>query len=205
MVDLLSALVAAFDVNPATVDRRPVIDLTEQERSAAETHWGPSRDVRRVLVNISAGTGERTWPTASYIAVIEHVHAREPNAIVRIIAAPSDAERARTIAGATGASHVATPSIRDAFALIAAADLIVTPDTSITHAASAFCVPTVALFVRGKAERWGLVETPGANIEHHEATLATLPVADVLPALDQLLDRPVERRPIGNAALRETR
>jgi ADP-heptose:LPS heptosyltransferase len=205
MVDLLSALAAAFDVASDAVERRPTLALADAERARALEAWSAPAAGRRVLVNISAGSGERTWPDASYVAVIEHVLARAPDAIVRVIAAPNDQQRARDIAARGGATAIATPGIRDAFALVATADLVVTPDTSITHAASAFRTPAVVMFVKGKAERWGLYDTPGANVEHDEGTLATLPARRVLTALDELLDRPLERRDIGSAPLREPR
>jgi ADP-heptose:LPS heptosyltransferase len=205
MVDLLSALAAAFDVPSDVVERRPTLDLTDDERSRASEAWSAPDDVRRVLVNISAGSAERVWPESNYAAVIAHVREREPDAVVRIIAAPNEQRRARAIAAQGDAVVVATPSIRDAFALVATADLVVTPDTSITHAASAFRTPSVVLFVKGKAERWGLYDTSGANVEHDEGNLASLPVARVLSAIDELLDRPLQRGRVGDATLGKTR
>ena len=82
---------------------------------------------------------------------------------------------------------MSTPSIRDALALVASADFVLTPDTSIAHAVSAFHKPSVALYVRGKAERWGLYGNVGRNIEHSEPTLETLPVDRVTEAIDAVL------------------
>jgi ADP-heptose:LPS heptosyltransferase len=205
MVHLLSALAAPFGVERDEVQLRPSLDLTDAERARAESAWSGHDGARRVLINISAGSAERLWPASSYAAVAEHVRRREPDAGVRIIAAPDELVRARDIAERAGAAVIETPSIRDAFALIATADLVVTPDTSITHAASAFRTPAVVIFVKGKAERWGLYDTPGANVEHTEGTLATLPVARVLSAVDEQLDRPVERGGVGDASLGKSR
>lgn len=205
MVDLLAALAVAFEVEGDAVERRPTLEVTEAERARAMHAWGANDDARRVLVNISAGSAERVWPESSYVSVIERVHARDPEAVVRVIAAPNELDRARAIAQQGGAILVETPSIRDAFALVATADLVVTPDTSITHAASAFRTPSVVLFVKGKAERWGLYDTPGANVEHTEGTLATLAPERVLAALDEQLHRPIERGRVGDASLGKTR
>ena len=99
-----------------------------------------------------------------------------------------------------------TPSIRDAFALVATADFVFTPDTSIAHAASAFRKPSVVLFVRGKAERWGLYGTPGANVEHTEGTLddACAAIAYYARSMSELDDR-VERGRVGHASLGKSR
>jgi ADP-heptose:LPS heptosyltransferase len=205
MVDLLAALAAAFDVPSHDVERRPTLELTDGELARAHDAWAAPDEARRVLINISAGSSERAWPDASYAAVIAHVHARDPRAAVRIIAAPNEIERARAIAKAADATVVQTPSIRDALGLVATAELVVTPDTSITHAASAFRTASVVLFVKGKAERWGLYDTPGVNVEHVEGTLTSLPVERVSAAIDEVLNRPIERGRVGNAALSETR
>ena len=99
------------------------------ERARALQAWGAQGHARRVLVNISAGSSERVWPESSYVSVIERVHSRDADAVVRIIAAPNEQERARAIAEQSGATVIETPSIRDAVALVATADLVVTPDT----------------------------------------------------------------------------
>lgn len=205
MVDLLSALAAAFGVDPNLVERRPTIDLTDDELARAEATWGATPDARRVLVNISAGTSDRRWPADNYVAVVERIREREPNAVIRMIAAPNEQQDAGAIAARVGVTVVRTPSIRDAFALVATADLVFTPDTSIAHAASAFRTPCVVMYRKGTAERWRLYDTPGASIEHGERNLATLALDRVLPAVDEQLDRAVERGRVGNASLGEAR
>jgi ADP-heptose:LPS heptosyltransferase len=205
MVDLLGALARAFGVELDAASKRPVLVLADAERKRAEVMWNAPADSTRVLVNISAGTGERTWPDDNYAAVIRHILERDARAVVRIISAPNDRARGERIAAASGAALVPTPRIRDAFAMVASANFVLTPDTSITHAASAFRVPTVAIFVKGKAERWSLYDTPGQNVEHDEQTLASLSTAQVLRAVDEVFDQFVERGGVGNAALRETR
>jgi ADP-heptose:LPS heptosyltransferase len=89
---------------------------------------------------------------------------------------------------------VPTPSIRDALALVATADFVLTPDTSIAHAVSAFQKPSVAMYVRGKSERWGLYGAIGRNVEHSEPTLETLPVDRVIEAIDQVFARSLVTR-----------
>ena len=87
---------------------------------------------------------------------------------------------------------VTTPTIRHAFALVAASDFVFTPDTSLAHAASAFQKPAVAMYVLGSAERWGLYGTTGESVEHSEPTLATLSVNRVLRAVDAVWDEAFE-------------
>jgi ADP-heptose:LPS heptosyltransferase len=205
MVDLLAALAPAFGVEPTAAVKRPTLELTDAERRRADIMWNTAPKATRVLVNLSAGTGERTWPDENYAAVIRHIRERDPDAAVRIITAPNESARGDTVAAQSGGVLARTPGIRDAFALVASANFVFTPDTSITHAASAFRIPSVIIFVRGKAERWGLYDTPGRNVEHTEQVLASLPLERVLRAVDEVLDESVERGGVRNAALRQAR
>jgi ADP-heptose:LPS heptosyltransferase len=192
MVDLLAALAGAFDVSLDENERHPVLAITEAERKRAEASWGHASF--HALINISAGTSERDWSDDRYVAVIKHLAEHQADIALRVISSPGDAERAQRIARDGGGEYSRTPGIRDAFALIATADFVFTPDTSIAHAASAFRVPTVAIYVRGKSERWGLCGTVGENVEHPEPNFETLGVGRVTAAIDRVLASTVSSR-----------
>lgn len=133
---------------------------------------------------MSAGTSARLWADDNYVAVMRHIRDRAGDAVFRVIGAPAERGRAEYVAEHGGGEFVATPSIRDAFALVAGADFLFTPDTSIAHAASAFSVPCVAMYIRGTAEQWGVYETPGESVEHPDTTLRTLSLDRMLRAVE---------------------
>jgi ADP-heptose:LPS heptosyltransferase len=187
MVDLLAALARAFDVNLAMSERRPTLTLAAEEIARAEQNWGLARP--RILINVSAGTPARLWSDDNYVAVMRHLRDRAGDAIFRVIGAPTERSRAEYVAKQGGGEYVATPSIRDAFALVATADFLFTPDTSIAHAASAFQVPCVAMYIRGTAEQWGVYETPGESVEHPDTTLRNLSLDRMIAAVDSAWDR----------------
>jgi ADP-heptose:LPS heptosyltransferase len=188
MIDRLAALASAFGPLPSAADRQPVLELTPDELGRAHAAWKSRDGAPRILVNISAGTSERVWPEANYTAVMRHVLERAPEAAVRVMSSPSEIDRANRIANAGGGVAVRTPGIRDAVALVATADFVLTPDTSIAHAVSAFQKPAVALYVKGKRERWALYGGPGESIEHIDHDLDGLPLARVLRAIDSVWD-----------------
>lgn len=187
MVDRLAALARAFDIELSPAAREPVLTISPVEREKAEREWRAPAGAPRVLVNISAGSSERQWPDDRYAAVIRHILEHHAGAVVRLIASPSDARRADAVALAGGGSFVATPSLRDAIALVATADFVFTPDTSIVHAASALKRPSVAIYARGKKSDWSLYGTRGRSIEHTEPDLSGLPLEPVLAAVDDVL------------------
>ena len=193
MADLLAALARAFDVDLAANERRPSLVLTPDELARAERAWGSDAGPR-ILVNVSAGTTERFWPDDNYVAVMRHLRERAGDAVFRVIGAPADQRHSAYVAQNGGGELVPTPSIRDAFALVATADFVYTPDTSIVHAASAFQIPCVAMHARGKAEQWGVYGTRGVSVEHPGDTLATLSVDRMLRAVDEAWDSAVVSR-----------
>lgn len=199
MVDHLAALVAAFGADPRTADVHPVLALTPAERSRAAKLWEFEPDEpgggSRVVINVSAGTPARLWSDDNYIAIMRHMRELDSCARFRIIGAPSEWERAERIAKGGGAMMVRTPSIRDALALVASADFVYTPDTSIAHAAAAFHRPCVAMYVVGSVTRWGLYgEPPERSVEHPEPTLRTLSAARMIRAIDAAWPAAVNRR-----------
>ena len=192
-IDHSAVLVKAFGVNPDEVDWRPKIYFRDDELAWADQVWEASSAVvdrtskRRLLLNISAGQSPRRWPNDRYIALIQHLKQKAPELDVLVIAAPWDSERAIEIALAGGATYVPTAKVRDALALVAAADLVVTPDTGIAHAASACRKPAVVLIEKEKEALWGRYGIPGRHVVNEGKTLATLPLEPVIAAVDELI------------------
>lgn len=199
LIEHLSALGAVFGIDPARHDWRPSIALSDAELSVATSRWqtlsGDSR-TRRFLVNVSVGKPLRGWPDERFVAVLGHLRSRAPTAAIIVIGAPAETDRVARIARAGGATAVRTSALRDALALVATADLVFTPDTSIAHAASAFRRPAVAMYSRGFEGRWGLYGAPGHTLASPALAVASLPLEPVLAALDDVLaqvDAPASR------------
>jgi len=191
IVEHLGALARAFGVDPTTTDLTPRIALTEHEHATAERAWhavDPDDAHPRLLVNVSSGKAARRWPDERFVAVLQRVREIAPDVRTLLIGAPDERDRARAIADAAGAIHVETASVRDAFALVAHADRVFTPDTSIAHAASAFGRPAVVMYLADKAALWGLYGAPGENLESPDQSLASLALAPVLDAVATLLE-----------------
>jgi ADP-heptose:LPS heptosyltransferase len=196
----LGALAAAFGVNPKAIDWRPELQVSPAKLDEAAQRWrsagaheplvaDASRGKRRVLVNVSAGTAIRQWQLEKYAAVIAHIRKRWPEAAVLITGAPNDQQRVDEVARLSGSTPAPTPRLLDVFALVATADLVFTPDTSIAHVASAFGPLTVVMHRKHEPARWGLYPGVGEDIEHDDATLLTLEVPPVLAAIDRVLAR----------------
>ena len=190
-LEMAAVIAPVFGVQPDLERWRPQIALSDDERSRANERWreiesraGTSR--RRLLINVSAAIAKRRWPGERYIAVGREIRRRHPDLAIAVIGAPGEREIVRAVAGAANATAVETPRVRDAFALVAAADAVFTPDTSITHAAVAFDVP-VALFILTSSDAYVPWRTEHRLVWVRERSFADLPAEPVIEALDDLL------------------
>ena len=190
-------LAVPFGVNPERVDWRPEIYLSDEERSWAEDQWreatalvasadSESGTRKRLLVNLSASEPKRRWPDGKFIATLQSGRARSPGMPMVVIGLPVEWESVSRVANETNALPVKTPRLRDALALVGTSDLVFTPDTSISHAASAFSKPSLVLLKR-EHRPYAPWNTPGEIIAWHEDQIHQRPHERVSELLEKLL------------------
>jgi heptosyltransferase-2 len=194
-IDGSKALAVPFGVDPARMDWQPEMFLTDTERAFAEEKWaiatpnvssGAAASQRRLLVNLSASEPKRRWPDGKFITTLQAARAQSPARPIIVIGLPSEWNSVREVAEAVGALPVPTPRLRDAFALVGTADLIFTPDTSISHAASAFRKPALVLLKR-EHHPYAPYNTPGEIVAWSEDEIQQLRHELVTEALMKLL------------------
>jgi ADP-heptose:LPS heptosyltransferase len=190
-------LAVPFGVDPKAVDWQPEIFLTAAEQARAEEPWKEARSLvtgdaatpgvtKRLLVNLSASEPKRRWPDGKFIATLQSARDHAPNMPIVVIGLPVEWESVQNVAQAVRALPVQTPQLRDAFALVGAADLVFTPDTSISHAASAFRKPSLVLLKR-EHKPYAPWNTPGEIIAWHEDQIHQMPHEKVAKALSKLI------------------
>jgi ADP-heptose:LPS heptosyltransferase len=191
-------LAIPFGINPEAVDWQPEIFLSPSELANAEEQWkeaasmagrgesGQGGPRKRLLVNLSASEAKRRWPDGKFIATLKFARERAPNMPIIVIGLPVEWESVQSVAAEVGALPVLTPQLRDAFALVGTADLVFTPDTSMSHAASAFRKPSLVLLKR-EHKPYAPWNTPGEIISWNEAEIHQMPHEKVAKALEKLL------------------
>ena len=188
-------LAVPFGVKPESVDWQPEIFLSAEEQTRAEEWWKEARalvggddpiPLKRLLVNLSASEPKRRWPDGKFIATLKSARERAPNMPIIVIGLPAEWESVQKVASAVRALPIRTPQLRDAFALVGSADLVFTPDTSISHAASAFRKPSLVLLKR-EHKPYAPWNTPGEIIAWNEAEISQMPHERVAKALVKLL------------------
>jgi ADP-heptose:LPS heptosyltransferase len=191
-------LAVPFGVDPASVDWQPEIFLSPEERARADEMWeearslvsvgGPEEETggKRLLVNLSASEPKRRWPDGKFIVTLQSARARFPHMPMIVMGLPSEWASVQRVATAVRALPAETPKLRDAFALVGTADLVFTPDTSISHAASAFRKPSLVLLKR-EHRPYAPYNTPGEIVAWNEDEIQQLPHERVAKALGKLL------------------
>jgi ADP-heptose:LPS heptosyltransferase len=179
-----AVLLEPFGIERGATDLRPEIFIGTAERDSAGAVWEPGE--LRLLVNISTHHESRFWPASRFIDVIGHVRAAAPSSSIVVIGLARDRSLAESIARAGGARAVATPALRDALALVDTADIVFTPDTSISHAASALQTPAVIMIGPGRAA-FEPFANDGRILRATTDDFASISSADVVDALDSVL------------------
>jgi ADP-heptose:LPS heptosyltransferase len=188
-VETIAALAAPFGARLEGRDWRPRLTLPESERAAADLTWNEGGTGRpRVLVNISVGNDERVWRHDRYAPVLARVRARMPMAKIMLVAMPKELDVASNLASAVG-GVARDLTFAQVTAVIATADLVITPDTAIGHVASAFQIPTLTLMRRGTGA-WAPYRTPGRVVfgDIKKRLEPGLPSERVVAALDAVID-----------------
>ncbi len=167
--------------------RRPVLGRpgAVERRMAQRLH--ALGVTRYALVNLSAGHEDRLWPAQRWLAWFEAVAACMDHWV--LIHMPREAPTARAILERfPQVVHMATDGIQEAAALVRGAAVVVSPDTSLVHVASAFDVPTVALYANRPlfhCRYLPLARRHQAVIAPREGDpVAAIPVAAVVSAWD---------------------
>jgi len=189
-------LAVPFGVDPQADDWQPEIYLSDEERRQAERHWQEAANAisgaqgagssRRLLVNLSASEPKRRWPDGKFTATLQAVRKKNPRMPMIVIGLPAEWESVAKVATAAHALPVQTPNLRDAFAVVATSDMVFTPDTSISHAASAFRRPSLVLLKR-EHRPYAPWNTPGEIIAWNEDEIHQLPHERVEEALIRLI------------------
>jgi ADP-heptose:LPS heptosyltransferase len=194
-VDYIAALARPFGIQGNARDWRARLTISEAQRDDAERTWsmiGAGRP--RILVNISVGNSERFWRHERYAPVLARARERLPDATLLVAAMPEEQQIAEDLARPVRGRAVPL-SFDEVMAAVATADLVITPDTAITHVASGFQTPTLALMRKDTAP-WAPYRTPGKVVygDIKKRLEPGLPEERVVRALDELIDEMAPNR-----------
>jgi ADP-heptose:LPS heptosyltransferase len=173
---------------------KPVVPLDPRALSRARAR---SRKGLPVALNLSAGHPSRYWPLERWRSLAQALLDADPRVSLQILHGPGDAGLARGLEQGLPSSRLRPspgPGLWEFLAAIPANRLLITPDTSAVHAASAFGVPVVGLYPEPawNAVSWGPWGPGHCIVRSPEGGLPGLPLEPVRAAALRALKR---RRP----------
>ncbi len=161
---------------------------TEKANALAKTTTDRPQGGNRLLVNLSASEPRRRWQDEKFVDVLRRVRAISPRLVIMVIGLPAEWGSVERVASAAGGLAVATPALRDALALVGRCDMVFTPDTSISHAASAFQKPAVVLLKRDH-HPYAPYDIPGEIVYWDGNEIHSLPSNSVAPGVERMVRR----------------
>ena len=143
----------------------------------------------KIGINISAGSEARFWGIKNYKELINEIM-KYPDIKIIILCSPKDIQKAQEI------SKDSIPLFYDESfdnfsAMISKLNLLITPDTSIVHVASAFNVPVFGLYVKYNTNDmiWSPYNTEFECIITEQPTLKNVKLEDTINKLKPFLEK----------------
>lgn len=181
------SLLEPFGIETATNTHRPLSVQIPAEAIAAVRFMLPEKKPSPfVIINLSGSVREKCWGVENFARLGRAI--RQQGIDVAAVAAPQDEDLLYDVARAGDIRVLPTrDSLAEFVALLSFADLIVTPDTSVVHLASALRKPVVALAGSALiAAEWSPWQVPHRvipatngipNIPYHDVETAVLDLA----------------------------
>jgi len=147
-------------------------------------------------VNLSAGLVQRDWTFEKFLDFLKVVISKYNDEIdgwVIFVNPVNPSESNRMVELVGNNKIMSLPQIKDfkiLFELLHHMYLLVTPDTSFMHAASATGTPQLGLMSEVKVSEWGPLSSPNAvAVSKNPSSLKEIPVEDVVAAFDRLIEQ----------------
>jgi len=151
-----------FNIDLKDCDMRPKLYFEEKDFTIGREFIDKIRESYTTItgINLSAGRPARTWPMEKYQILVDRLLREYPEKCLVLNYAPADYWKAEEIISRQKERVMPIPrgmNIRQVAGLISFLDFLITPDTSITHLASNFDIPSVVMFSGddGNFNEWG--------------------------------------------------
>jgi heptosyltransferase III len=195
IIDRIAQLLTPFRIDPNT-EQKTIRYFTSMESDKYADRFLLQRDmIGRALIgiNISAGSKTRFWGEDNFRKLCSHIIHKYPKYTTVILYQPSDEHSARRIAETNEAIVLSprTSSFDQFAAIMKRLSIVITPDTSAVHIASAFGIGAVVLYVQSNKDLsiWEPYGTTYESVLTEKDDLSTIPFAQVQAALDRLVER----------------
>ncbi len=179
IVERLMELVTLFNISYSKEETKVVFEPLPRSFESADKFLSDSFKEKKFLlgINISAGGEARFWGVDKYRTLIELI--QNENVNLFLFCSPKESALAEQISGLK-IPHFA-PDFDTMAATVSKLDLLISPDTSVVHIASAFKIPLFGLYVHYNTEEmiWSPYGSPFSCVITKEANLKNVTVEHV--------------------------
>jgi ADP-heptose:LPS heptosyltransferase len=143
------------------VDSSMEFPLGDDSKAFADNFLAPHKGRRLIGLNAEASDAARSIHDDEIIEICRGIEQKHNNVVIILFSSPHLREHASELITASGLNHVVAEkgsrNIFDAAALVSRLDVMISPDTSFIHIASAFDIPTVGIYRNDKnhIQTWG--------------------------------------------------
>lgn len=194
IIERIAQLLTPFEIQVRVKDSSIRYTPLESSRKKADRFLKENfqSDKKIIGINISAGGEVRFWGVDHYKHLLEYLHNMYPELQIAVFYKPKHREKAVEIVGSSAAKISPQTNSFDEFAaFIERISLLITPDTSAVHLASAFRIPAVVLYVQSNKELriWEPFNTEYEAIVTDIDDLSTIFEKSVEEAINRIIKR----------------
>lgn len=192
IIDRITVLLNGIGIGVKSGELRPSVylgksELNQVEDQLAETAGGPGI----IALNLSAGAPIRYWPEVKWIELVKKIAAEYPGYKYLPLSTIEDKAIRDRIEAAVPSSRLVKQgfnSFQHFASYLRCADLIITPDTSAVHIASAFNKPQITLFPNAEWNfaSWKPLSANSTAIRSDGEDISTISVEQVLGEFEKL-------------------
>jgi ADP-heptose:LPS heptosyltransferase len=194
IVDRTAQLLLPFGINPKEENLTLEYNIKENELSEANNLLGGKTQKFRFGINLSGSSRDRYWGFANFKKLIAIIDKKYPYFEIVIFSTPEyklDADNLTSCTNSKTAPLVNNFNIYAA--MLSTCDILLTPDTSAVHLASAFKIPcaSIGLYTWSGLEEFGMPWIPYKTSNRYIAAkynlLALIDTGEVFNAIEQLI------------------
>lgn len=194
IVERAASLIEGSGIKVNEADLKPIVYIGEQEKDEVLQHLKHEREHALIIaINISAGAQIRYWKEEYWIQLIQIIYNNRPNVKFLILSIPKDDSQRDKILSNFDPKVFIIPkyfSFQHFASYINFCDLLISPDTSAIHIASAFQKPVIGLYPNYEWSfvSWQPYKTPHRSLKSPDESISAIQPEEVYSAFLELTD-----------------
>ncbi len=186
VLERLSVMAGALGLETKNPGLKPAVYLKPGSLEEIKNNISAAagKRAKTICLNISAGHSSRYWQEEKWVGLGRAILNSDKKVFIIVLSSPDDSKQAERITAAIGGRTAPAEkrSFNDFLAVIAASDMVVSPDTSAVHAACAFDVPVLGLYPEPywNFVSWRPANTNCAAIRARGEGVASIPQDEVI-------------------------